>query len=286
MDGFVKIYMCCHKPYSVVPPATVPVQGGACMHKRISGCVPDYGDNGGISERNKEYCELTVQYYAWKNESAKAYGFCHYRRFFCFDQTVRKKYLVRKRLSPREQERYLGNTALIGELTDKYDAIVPYPEDMGVSAMEYYCTSIHHYREDMELFLQILCERFPQLTLYADKYLAQNMQYFCNMFIMRKELFNEYCSMLFEVLDEFDRKKKFHGSFQDDRTDGYLGEYFLGIYMTYLKTKGLRILEVPRIDTECSFKKRLMYILLPPESRRRAAARKIQRKLYNIERNI
>ena len=106
------------------------------------------------------------------------------------------------------------------------------------------------------------------------------------MFIMRKELFNEYCSMLFDILDEFDRKKKLHGSFQDDRTDGYLGEYFLGIYMTYLKTKGSRIMEVPRIDTDCSFKKRLMYILLPPESRRRAVARQIQRKHKNSERNV
>lgn len=278
MEEPVKIFMCCHKQYSIVPPSAIPVQGGACLHERITGCIPDYGDNGGISERNKEYCELTVQYYAWKNESAKAYGFCHYRRFFCFDPTVRKKYLVRKSLSSCEQEKLLGTSQMINELMDRYDAVVPYPEDMGVSAMEYYCTSVHHYQEDMELFCRIISERFPQLSQFADNYLSQNMQYFCNMFIMRKDLFNEYCSMLFAVLDEFDRRKTLHGSFQDDRTDGYLGEYFLGIYITSLKAKGMRVMEVPRIDTDCPLKKRFMYILLPPESRRRAIARKIQRK--------
>lgn len=37
-----------------------------------------------ISGKNRAYCELTVQYYAWKNVRADYYGFCHYRRYFSF----------------------------------------------------------------------------------------------------------------------------------------------------------------------------------------------------------
>lgn len=44
----------------------------------------DEGDN--ISERNKTYCELTAQYWAWKNEEADYYGFFHYRRYLAFDR--------------------------------------------------------------------------------------------------------------------------------------------------------------------------------------------------------
>ena len=40
------------------------------------------GDN--ISVKNKSYCELTTQYWAWKNTDYDYYGFCHYRRYFSF----------------------------------------------------------------------------------------------------------------------------------------------------------------------------------------------------------
>lgn len=98
---------------------------------------------------------------------------------------------------------------------------------------------------------------------------------------MSSGLFDEYCSMLFSILDEFDKQKTLHDSFQDDRTDGYLGEYFLGIYITYLRANGFKIMEVSRIDTDCSFSKRCLYYLLPPESWQRTVVRKIQRRLSN-----
>lgn len=37
------------------------------------------GDN--ISSKNKYYCELSTQYWVWKNIDSEYYGFCHYRRY-------------------------------------------------------------------------------------------------------------------------------------------------------------------------------------------------------------
>ena len=95
---------------------------------------------------------------------------------------------------------------------------------------------------------------------------------------MSRELFFSYCEILFPLLEEFDRRKTMHGDFQSDRTDGYLGEVFTGIYITYCRTGGARIKELPRLDVSCSAKKQLLCALLPPESRRRFLAKKLAKK--------
>ena len=50
-------------------------------------------DNDGenISSKNPMYCELTAQYWAWKNADADYYGFCHYRRYFDFTNTPHRE---------------------------------------------------------------------------------------------------------------------------------------------------------------------------------------------------
>lgn len=271
----INIFMCCHKGYELIPPLCRPVQCGASLNPPVKGAVPDNtGDN--ISEKNREYCELTAHYFAWKNLKADYYGFCHYRRLFCGDERVKKPYLALKALP---KSRLLGDESFWKKLIPQYDIIIPRAEDMGLSCREHYCTAKYHYAEDLELFLRILGEKAPELSETAESYLGQNRQYFCNMFIMSREYFFRYCEMLFPTLEEFDRRKNLHGDFQSDRTDGYLGELFTGIYTTYCKGQGARIKELPRLDICCSRKKRLSCALLPPESRRRFIAKKLVKKI-------
>ncbi|MCH5207640.1 MAG: DUF4422 domain-containing protein [Oscillospiraceae bacterium] len=270
----IKIFMCCHKPYETVPPMCIPIQCGSALNQPVEGAAADdIGEN--ISAKNREYCELTAHYCVWKNVTADYYGFCHYRRFFCADETVGPPYTVRGTLSEKEYGKLLLNEEQWQRLVRKYDIIVPRSEDMGLSTREHYCTSRFHYTEDLELFAEILREKSPQLIGAMDKYLSQNRQYFCNMFVMSGKYFFEYCEILFAVLQEFDKRKTVHGDFQSDRTDGYLGEIFTGIYVGYCSENGARIKELPRLDTECPVKKRLLYKLLPPESKRRFLVKRL-----------
>lgn len=273
----IKIFMCCHKPFEFVPPMCTPIQCGSALHEKICGAV--YDDNGdNISEKNPEYCELTAHYYAWKNIEADYYGFCHYRRFFCFDERVSKPYLAKKGLSGKDFK-LLGTEKLIKELVESNDMIVPRSEDMGVPVRRHYETSKYHFADDLALFVNILADKFPYLKPFADDYLSQTKQYFCNMFVMKRELFFDYCEKLFGILSEFDERKSLHGDFQSDRTDGFLGEIFTGIYIAYCRKNGAKILELPRIDVDCGFKKRAGYLILPPESKRRFLAKKVVKKL-------
>ena len=265
----VKIFMCAHKAVSFIPPLAVPVQGGAALNPKIDGLLSDDGEKGSISEKNREYCELTVQYYAWKNEECDAYGFCHYRRFFAFGAKTHRPYLVYSKIPERRREAILGSEREILSVADKYDLIAPRRERMGISVREKYSDSEHCFSADLDRFLNILSDKYPELIPFAEEYMSGYEQYFCNMFIMKREIFFDYSEKLFSLLFAFDEGKTLHGNFQADRTDGYLAERFFGIYLLYLKSLGKSVYEVPRVDVNCALSKRIAYKLFPPESRLR-----------------
>jgi len=108
--------------------------------------------------------------------------------------------------------------------------------------------------------------------------------YFCNIYVMKRELFYHYANWLFGILDEFDRRK---GDTDNEgkgcRVNGYLGERLFGIYYTWLKKeKGVRWAELPRVHFEAypgetdnfSVMKRINQFL-PPGTGRRAWAKKL-----------
>ena len=79
------IYISCHKmcyvpKFSFLRPIQV---GTAFSDVSLDMLHDDIGAN--ISEKNRSYCELTAQYWAWKNDNdADYYGFWHYRRYMSF----------------------------------------------------------------------------------------------------------------------------------------------------------------------------------------------------------
>ena len=82
----IKILVSCHKEVPLPKSELyLPIQVGAANASSIiPGMQPDNeGEN--ISDRNFSFCELSAQYWAWKNLEADYYGLCHYRRYFCFD---------------------------------------------------------------------------------------------------------------------------------------------------------------------------------------------------------
>lgn len=80
--GDTAILIAAHKPFD--PPALegyLPVQVGAALAQKELGFQrDDEGEN--ISVKNPQYCELTAQYWAWKNLTGpQVMGLVHYWRW-------------------------------------------------------------------------------------------------------------------------------------------------------------------------------------------------------------
>lgn len=213
--------------------------------------VPEgvYQDNQGdnISSLNKSYCELTTQYWAWKNMQADYYGFCHYRRFFSFSETKLKETswgtIEYDYLDQKAMDELAFNEKDMQAYIEKYDFLIA----KGVATSCMNAKSVYdHYKkapelhiEDIELFLKIIDEKYPYLSETARELFDGQTFYPCNMFIAKKEVFEEYSKILFDVLGEFEKCADMSEySREGYRTTGHLGERMTGIYYMYLKKQG------------------------------------------------
>lgn len=276
----IKLFVSCHRP-SPVPEHHLlyPIQVGTVLaEERFSGYLhDDEGEN--ISAQNRSYCELTGQYWAWKNEEADYYGFFHYRRYLYPETAAHLPYRVEGEPSLSVLNR-LGFDRL-ETLTEKYDLILPLKENMHLPVREHYATAPFHHGKDLDLAVEILLERYPEYRAAAEEYLSGTACYFGNIFIMKRSAFQEYCGWLFSILEEFDRRADLSGyGPQEQRVDGYLAERLLGVWAAHHRE--LNTLELPRVHFEPDSKKRgkqrMVNILLPPGSKRRGYIKSLKRR--------
>lgn len=278
----IKLFVCCHQPTEVPKhPLLVPIQVGAALaDNHFQGFLyDDTGDN--ISVKNRSYCELTAQYWAWKNVDADYYGFFHYRRYLYPDTEAKRPYWIERKAEIALLDK-LGYKNF-ADIIRQYDLILPMGENMHISVREHYAKASFHHGRDMELAEEIVEKKFPKYKQALEKHLSGTVCYFGNIFIMQKTVFQDYCRWLFPVLKEFDRRVDISGyGLQEMRVDGYLAERLLGIYRIY-RQNDLKILELPRVhfypDTEY-YRKKLGSALLPPGTKRRAYAKEVQQCVF------
>ena len=277
----IRLFVCCHENRTVGKhPLIVPIQVGAALaQEHFPGFLyDDTGDN--ISKRNRSYCELTAQYWVWKNYEADYYGFFHYRRYLYPDLKQRRPYIFCREPS-------VGLLSQLGyehfpECIESHDIILPKREDMRQSVKKHYARAPYHHAKDLELMSEILSEMRPESVPSWQAYLSQTAQYFGNMFIMRKTAFNEYCSWLFPLLFEFDNRVDTAGySPQELRVDGYIAERLLGCWAEQNRDRW-SIAEIPKVEfrNEGYWRARTKYFLLPPGTRRRSIVKNMGRLLH------
>ena len=217
--GEIKVFQAkCHvdKPLqSQVETASYvcPIQVGTSLtEQKIVSLLDNQGEN--ISYKNRNYCELTASYWAWKNSDATYKGLCHYRRIFD--------------LTDEQIKQVLGYAEV--------DVILPYPSiyypNMYAEHSRYVKTS------DWDAMLQALCEVAPEYyKAYVSTISQEPYFYNYNMLIARREVFDDYCRFLFSVLERTEELASPKGVERADRFAGYLGENLTTIYFRKNKDK-------------------------------------------------
>lgn len=261
MTDNIKIYVSCHKDcYMPKGEFFFPIQVGA-QNARVR--FPDilHDDTGeNISEKNPTYCELTAQYWAWKNEQADYYGFFHYRRYLSFSKQTYEENpfgeVEREYLDDSMYQELCLDADTMRETICKYDVLTTKPVNLKklhkslTSNFYQYDSTPYQHGEDLEVMLDIIKEKYPDYFKTAKYYLYESpIGYYCNMFIMKRELFDSYCGWLFDILQEHEKRRDYTDYDVDAyRVSGYLAERLFGIYYTWLKESGAyRCCELQRV---------------------------------------
>lgn len=238
-------------------PYHVPVCVGAVKNRKEycwpKGTVFDDDGMDNISSENPVYNELTAQYYMWKNiNSYEYYGICHYRRYFNFGEK-HSKYprIPAVSLKNVKKERYGWTEDAINKLLERYDVLVAKMEPdapLNYSGIYDFHMSFGDDKRD-NLIMECISLLCPEYIEDARVYFAQNEKHMFNMFIMRSEIFHEYCEWLFRLLDLYENRLKIVLGEDTvlDRTAGFMGEHLLNIYVSHLERKKICIGELQTV---------------------------------------
>lgn len=187
----------------------VPIQVGAALtDEKLFAVRDDNGEN--ISEKNKQYCELTALYWMWKNDNSKYIGLSHYRRKF-----------------------ELEGRHIVGALQSDADVIVTVPVLNFDTVRGQYCKD--HEERDWNIMLEAIEELYPEYMQAAERVQNGIYYYAYNMFISRKEIFDTYCEWLFAILAYCECKIGVKEDNYQNRYIGFLAERLLTIYLAHNK---------------------------------------------------
>ena len=202
--------------------------GSALVDKTIAELKDNTGDN--ISERNQDYCEMTAVYWAWKNDKESDYiGFCHYRR------------------------RFVLNEAILNQaMNSQYEVIYTIPKLTDGGMREEFVERNYFLTPEVWGLIKTAIEKLS--PDYLDAWLEFEHSFFllpCNMFIMRRDVFNDYCSWAFPILNEIDQHFLSQRIQCNNRYLGYISECLTTLYA--MRNKGTLkkgYMELKLLDSE------------------------------------
>ena len=223
----LKIYVATHKKFEKkLPEYYEPILVGS-YNKNIDEYTRD-DTKTNISIKNENYCELTGLYWIWKNDTTnEIVGLCHYRRYFKGDENgcISKK--------------------TIKKILECYDVIVPKPLYYTKDVYYDYCKN--HFKKDIDRCEKIIEEQYPE---YFDSFkivMKRKYIYLYNMFICKKQLIDDYCTWLFEILEKMEESTDIvnYDNYQK-RIYGFLSERLFNVWIekNHFRVKEIQVYKI------------------------------------------
>ena len=218
----IKILVATHKEYPMPEDSMyLPIHVGKDL---ASFSLPWTGDNTGehISSKNPHFCELTALYWAWKNLDADAIGLAHYRRHFA----MHKPGLLCKNKFP-----YVLKSTDVESLLKTTSVLLPKPRNYFIETN--YSQFVHaHPAESLELTQKIIETKYPEYMTYFKPVMNRTTAHRFNMLIMKKDIFDCYCSWLFDILFELEHQLDISSyDAYNQRIFGFISERLLDVFI-------------------------------------------------------
>jgi hypothetical protein len=218
----IKIAVATHKAYWM--PGSdiyIPLHVGKEGKSSIGYRGDDVGDT--ISLKNPTYCELTGLYWIWKNLQADYTGIVHYRRYFTRQEV---------RSIPRKKQQILTQA--------EWEKILLYHPIVVPDKRKYYIETNRshydhaHHPEGLVVTEQILKKKYPVYELAFTTVMNRTWAHMFNMFVMRRDYFDDYCSWLFDILFTLENRLDIATwNSSESRVFGYVGEILLDVWLEY-----------------------------------------------------
>lgn len=231
----IKIIIATHKKYKMPTESMyIPLQVGAEGKEDLGYAKDNEGDN--ISAKNPYYCELTGLYWAWKNLECDYLGLAHYRRHYKnglrIFKSKFKNILTQKKLE---------------KLLKKNDIILPKKRRYYIENNKSQYLHAHH-AEGLLNTEKVIKDYYPDYLDAWNTMLKKRSGHRFNMFIMKKELAEQYCQWLFELLFKVEESMDIKDwSKSEQRVYGYLSERLLDVWLI---KNGLKVKNISYIFME------------------------------------
>lgn len=234
----IKFYVITHLQYPFLDSDVIfPIATNKELGDRLN--ILSSEENNEMFRYNDRLAEFSTMHWVWKNDYTSRYvGFFHYRRYLLVnDEKKDFNQLVEPASSCGFDYPYLQS------VFNNYDVIVSNPQVLWTTLYNQYASLHQIYL--MDKALDFISRKYPHYRASFDTALASSAGYFCNLFIMKREYFNEYMTFLFSLFEEI----------KDDiiaapqvKPFAYLGERLLSGYIEYLKRSAVRVKEVPVLE--------------------------------------
>lgn len=234
MNQEIEIYIAAHKKFNFpyIQDIYTPLQVGAEGKNDLGYLRDNVGEN--ISKKNSNYCELTGMYWIWKNSNKDIVGLVHYRRFFYNTVFCGKANIL--------------NEVQIRKLLDQYDLIVAKRGYTWFRTVKDQFTS-YHIASDLEATRNAINKLYPDYLDAFDEVMESNNYCPLNMIITRKEIFDNYCEWLFNILFEVEKNISLNNrDVYNSRVFGFLSERLFNVWL--LKNKQYKFIEKPVFNNE------------------------------------